>query len=362
MLNKIFELFYEAQKSAVNRESLLMTGLEICETLLEKPVDDGTKKIVLQNRGFYLPTLAAIVGAQPQFTQLNPIVRPYWSKHNPSCALSPDNGDVVFSVRSSNYMVRRGNYVENETLSSDYITKNDYYSTKHPKSSEYQALSFRNRWFRAGGRYEGFEDLRLFYRGRSLFAVATELFSSPPRARMCELQIDEDGSVTPFLWLPSFQPIEKNWAPILRNDGDFTGRYVHSFGNGFVKIYSRNGENFVSKAPCRAVNFRGSSQFIHTKEGVLGVVHEVGFTPVENLRVYSHRFVLLDNDSLDVIAMSLPFSFGAPLREGYRGIEYCSGMTIDFYSTVKISFGLADMEAWFCELKFDEVLRSLRPL
>lgn len=352
------------------RKSFLMEGLEVAEEALALGTDDDFQ--VLSNRAFFLPTLQELVkeelpGSSQYVTyeQLNPTVKPYWSKQNPTCAYDK-NGSFHILVRSSNYLVRQGNYLHNRTLAPQYTTSNDYYlaTTRHPlceiSPSCYDIIPLKEPDKVVPPTHDGFEDLRIFFDEHgTLRAIGTKLAGS--HTEMWELEIDTDiGRMEIVRQLPSLKIVEKNWAPIVGRSS-----YVYGYDDGHVRIRDSRGLIGDASGATIAKSFRGSSQFVEIEQGLLGIIHEVSFTPRDHFRVYNHRFVLLNKDDFDMISVSLPFVFGPTGREGERGIEFCAGLSVagdDECPLAFFTFGFGDMEAWIGALEVDSILSLLRPV
>jgi hypothetical protein len=99
-------------------------------------------------------------------------------------------------------------------------------------------------------------------------------------------------------------------------------------------------------------SFRGGSQGVPVDGGQLFVVHESEL--VLGLRVYRHRFVLVDR-SLRPVAASPRFSFTP------ENIEFCAGADVRDGMLV-MSFGIEDRSAAVATAPLDAVLGLLEPL
>lgn len=119
---------------------------------------------------------------------------------------------------------------------------------------------------------------------------------------------------------------EKNWIPLVTTDeqeyfiykwSPFEIGKINSNDNKLNIIYSFNetiNAPFFHKT-------RGSTPFIETADGLLGIVH---FSEEFKPRQYFHVFVLLDKNTFRPMKFSNPFIFEK------IGIEFCIGFKIDF--------------------------------
>ena len=109
---------------------------------------------------------------------------------------------------------------------------------------------------------------------------------------------------------------EKNWIPIHRpNDEEW---FIYKWGP-FQILYGTTRSFSQSIVSPLFNQMRGSSTFVETERGVLGVVH---LSEHSNDYYYYHLLVLLDKDTLVPIQYSNTFYFN------HIGIEYCIGFSI----------------------------------
>ena len=165
----------------------------------------------------------------------------------------------------------------------------------------------------------GLEDIRLFESDGRLQIIATTMNYSPV---WCNQMVVADYDpfclkITAGNLVVSPREIrcEKNWIPI----GD--GQFIYSWYPFEIgKIVDNHLEITIKKTmPCFFKRVRGSTTFIPSDRGVLGVVH---FSEECKPRHYYHIMVLLSPDTHMPIFYSRPFYFSKN-----PGIEFCIGFT-----------------------------------
>lgn len=174
----------------------------------------------------------------------------------------------------------------------------------------------------------GLEDIRLYeYSGEVKYVATTIGYSPEGKSRIIcgkyniETQRIEGGTI---IRPPENTWCEKNWIPIVwRGEEMFIYRWfpleigkMADDGNGGKRL------DICVKHEIDLPLFkkiRGSSIFVETEEGYLGVVH---YSEEHSPRHYYHMLVLLDKESLNVIRYSELFVFEK------LGIEFCIGFTI----------------------------------
>jgi hypothetical protein len=178
----------------------------------------------------------------------------------------------------------------------------------------------------------GLEDIRMFeYKGKIHYVATTLGYTANGKARIITGEYDIDTeSITSGTMIepPQDTFCEKNWIPIVKGDDLFFIYKWHPMQIG--KIINKEGEGesqlqleIVESVEINSLIFRrvrGSTPFIKTERGLLGVVH---FSENHSPRHYYHMMVLLDEDTFHVIEYSNTFCFEK------LGIEFCIGFTLD---------------------------------
>jgi hypothetical protein len=142
--------------------------------------------------------------------------------------------------------------------------------------------------------------------------------------------------------------VEKNWMPV-ESDGEFSVIYsVNPFelmsiedGNPCIS-YTRPIDSGISE-------YRGSSQAIRYKAGIVCVVHRNII--VRWRRIYIHRFILFDK-SWNIVRMSKEFFIEK------KGAEFCAGLANKGDRYV-ISYGLRNIHARAVEMPASLIERLL---
>lgn len=175
----------------------------------------------------------------------------------------------------------------------------------------------------------GLEDMRLFeYRGKIHYIATTIGYTSNGKARIMmgeynieQYTIDSGTIIEP----PKDTFCEKNWVPIVKGDDLFFIYKWHPYQIGKRK-QSEEGTYVLEIIESSEIpnlifrKIRGSSPFVKTERGLLGVVHfSENYTP----RHYYHMMVLLDEHTLRVKEYSNTFCFEK------LGIEFCIGFSLD---------------------------------
>jgi len=183
-----------------------------------------------------------------------------------------------------------------------------------------------------GGSIYGLEDIRLYSRedGHIGF-IATSVNHSPLlRNRMVRGIYDVDGLRECRVLVPPDPGswCEKNWIPLSLGDGSASIRWIYRwspFELGVLQETEEGGEQLVIEIslPHSTPMFskiRGSSPFVETEEGLVGVVH-MSYEGCP--RRYLHCLVLLDK----MTGLPLRYTDFFVFRE--VSIEFCIGFTID---------------------------------
>jgi hypothetical protein len=180
----------------------------------------------------------------------------------------------------------------------------------------------------------GLEDIRLFKYNDKIHYVATTIgYTTNGKARiiMGEYNIETQSIISGHIIEPPTNTFcEKNWIPIVRrNQNTETDElfFIYKWHPMQIGRIEKNDNDchkleIIEQVEINTLIFRrlrGSSPFIETDRGLLGVVH---FSENHTPRHYYHMLVLLDKDTFHVIEYSNTFCFEK------LGIEFCIGFTI----------------------------------
>ena len=337
------------------------------ESFGNSPLESGSKPSGSASiDASYLTSLISIDSAR--FTNLSEISgwKPGWSCFNPS--ISTDNsGNILCLVRSSNYTV--DGYVYTILDDSGAIKTQTQCLTL---DSEFNILdSF---WIAdpevIGSAPQfpvhGIEDMRLSFDGSNWIVTGTIRQHDQKgycRQVIAKLNL-ESRQLDAVHIMPS--PIapwettatrvhEKNWLTLEARDN--RQDLVWSADPLVVLEWDWVAQSLGPKTGKPAVlstfGLRGSTPFIATPLGQLGLVHEVSRAdswPAKSdgpSRRYTHRFVLINKEVAAPI-FSEPFSFFGD------GLEYAAGMAL-IDSRIVISFGQNDQTAHLLEIHLSEV-------
>jgi tetratricopeptide (TPR) repeat protein len=322
--------------------------------LVNKEVPGEVRFTALNNALFYAKALSAVLlpvdVVLPKINEsenFNPM--------NPSIQRTDTGYDII--CRTVNFAQREGkDYWSRDPCNKRILTRNFLIKT----DKEFKRLSQeeivdqadypRFFWPYVGG----LEDCRLFrFQGANWFTCS--VYDANPKniIQIALGKIEEGGAcmqLTP-LQGPIEGKYEKNWLPFELN-GEIHLIYTH---DPFILL-----KPDAATGKCEKVlettslfdctNFRGSAGPIPFDEGYLTLVHEVAYP---GRRYYLHRFVYLDNQ-FNITKLSPPFYIKT------RGIEYCSGMTVDHAGkNLVITLGVEDKEAYIALTPMDEVRNSL---
>jgi len=264
-----------------------------------------------RNLQFYAHRLRDLGGSDYRETDLS-FTEPGWVSSTPSICTSGPDAKVL--IRMVNYRIKPdGSYDYDGTIRTRNFLVGCYEGVEHRK--EIQDLT---KIPRTQFPVHGFEDCRLFWWKSCWWAVATVRDTTD--SGMCEqalLQLDPSGAVCEMTVMrgPWSQSHQKNWKPAVRGD---VLKWV--FSTDPMTVWDHG-------STCEEVNHSGrllgSSQAVHTNRGWLWIDHEVSWNDQGRERIYTHRFVLADDDLTKVVVTSDPFYFEQ------LGIEFCAGLGID---------------------------------
>lgn len=182
----------------------------------------------------------------------------------------------------------------------------------------------------------GTSDLRPFYCENRLFLLgyASNLVSHCDTMVLYEVKCGEIVDMR-FIKSPKNSKVEKNWMPVNSTVNELIAIYtinpfvIISIENGIARIVSEKTLNTISE------DYRGSSQVIPYRDGLIRVAHRV----IQNMykNIYLHRFFFYDN-SWNLKATSDDFILEK------AGVEFCAGLAIKDEMCL-LTYGLDDKYA-----------------
>ena len=306
---------------------------------------------------------------------------------NPSILTNPSTGEVWINLRNLNYIlyhselnnfehpwgpivyVHPENDIKLKTTNILCKMKPDLSGFEWHSVVDTTALDVEPMW-----EFHGLEDGRLINWGGKMYLCGVRRDTTPNgvgRMELSELSIDEKSrkvSETSRYRIPIPGPnpdasyCEKNWVPILDRPYEFIKwsnplEVVKANPSGLPTQIVHKGR-FTPNSSRQ--DWRGGSQVLRVPtekwgEVYMYIIHETDLFFTEKNRknaVYTHRVLLLDPNSLELLAKSEPFNF-ADAR-----VEFCCGMALDPTdpSRVLITFGFQDNTAFMLKIALTEVL------
>jgi hypothetical protein len=181
-----------------------------------------------------------------------------------------------------------------------------------------------------GGNIYGLEDIRLYNRTDNAigFVATTMNFSGLGRSRIARGIYDLDSGMfhscsiiippNPDSWC------EKNWTPLVKGGIEYFIYRWSPFELGVLHKNEEGQEHLVIETSWKHrtplfSKVRGSTPFVETEQGWIGVVH---FSYDGHPRRYFHILVLLDKNTLTPLKYSNYFVFN------HVTVEFCVGFTI----------------------------------
>jgi hypothetical protein len=335
------------------------------------PLESGSKPISSTPMGAsYLPSLVDIGSARIKNLSEISGWESGWSGFNPSIA-TDDSGKIVCLVRSSNYSVEGYEYTILDdsgaiktrtqclTLDSEFNILDSFWIADPEIVTSAPQFPVH-----------GIEDMRLSFDGSNWVvtgAIRQHDAKGYCRQVIAKLNLDshqlEDVQIMPSPIAPwKIDPTrvhEKNWLTLQAQDN--RQDLVWSADPLVVLEWDWVTQSFGPKTGKPQVlstfGLRGSTPFVDTPLGLLGLVHEVSRAdswPVKSTgpsRRYSHRFILINHDD-PAPKVSKPFSFVG------EGLEYAAGLALIDARAV-ISFGQNDQTAHLLEIHLFEVEKLL---
>lgn len=354
-------------------------GLRACERLLSRPA--GLPPLVEAEaraaRTWYVQPAADLFPgwrASRIPDSLCPDRPAGWSIFNPSCLVVGD--ELFVNVRSSNYRIVDGRYVvppedTPEDGSTPWIrTKNLLLRCRFGTGGlsfnrEAEALIGPDYDANPDLRITGLEDLRLRrgpensvrVSGTCLdFAGLPPAPNGSPVARIATATLLPDACILlDFECLAEPFPgrYEKNWSPI---DGRPDTWLYAAWEEGRVATVRRAHGSWIVEthgvSPFALRHLRGRSPLVRWGDGYIGIFGEA---IDDGRRMYDHRFVTFTRDLT-------PKRWSPPFRVGpQRGVEFVAGLDF-FASSLVMSYGLKDEEAWVATVPWFAVHETLRDI
>ena len=331
-------------------------GFAACNWLaLNRSIPNGPHELAWSNLYFYTGPVSALL---PSFTG-RPIgfVPPEgYRALNPS--VTRLGGQIVVVQRTANYTMTEDG-LQHLTPNGDPIHTRNYLLRLTPEldiQTAAEILPPADMPDPAFKRVLGFEDVRVFDRGGSLWGSAC--FRELTADGWCQqvlARIEEQGpSICRFTDWRVLHPEgptahQKNWMPQAAGD-----RLQFMYLCDPTRVVDDHGQT-LSEVPAAiaAHNFRGGSQLIGFDGGWLALIHEVHWRPAEKRRFYFHRFVWFDKAN-SLRRVSRPFFFSA------KGVEFVAGLA--WHPDAKrllISYCVADRESWIATVDAAEVADAL---
>jgi len=259
----------------------------------------------------------------------------------------PSWGDFI--PTSTSYVCHKGEHIINTRLVNYWLHPNGAYWIKHPDGHIHtrnvgskldRTISGEPDQFREmlepelkcnGGSIYGLEDIRLYTRvdGQIGYIATSINYSDVGRNRMVYgvYNIEESTIQQSSVLIPPDPNswCEKNWIPIVRGSTEYFIYKWWPYEIGTLKQVDNDRQQLVIETSWKHTTplfskVRGSTPFIETDAGMLGVLH---FSYEGHPRRYFHILVLLDKQTL----MPLKFSNYFVFRR--VSVEFCIGFALD---------------------------------
>lgn len=343
--------------------------------LLNKHVPTSMKDRAFKNLLFYLPNLPNMqfypIQVDPPL--INKDLSTRYQPLNPSISKTAEGYDVI--CRTVNYKQIGAQHFKSLDWSDEtnlIKTKNLFvkYDRQFNKLSQSEIVEELPR--RKFSHFiQGLEDCRMVNFNDEVWFTCTTLDTNPrnlPQISLCKLGKKDalkEGKkvhqVEKLFPLPGPDPsrCEKNWLPFAM------GQHLHFIYSYDPLIIYRADLTPETSAISQLeishfieqeydfTGFSGSAAPIPFDEGYLLLVHQTIF---ENQRIYTHRFVYVDED-FRILRLSKPFTFL------HKGVEYCCGMATDHSNDhLVMAIGIEDCEAYLGVINLETVRSLLEPL
>lgn len=324
----------------------------------------------------------------PLLVPLNTNLGP--SLSNPSVLTDRESGSVWVNIRNLNYILYHSehNNFEHPWGPIVYLhpeselklkTKNILAKlTPDLKSIEWHSLidtsthdSPEPMW-----EFHGLEDGRLMRWEGKLYLCGVRRDWNPTgmgRMELSELSIDEHAKTVSEISryripIPGPNPLgsycEKNWVPILDRPYEFV-KWSNPVEAVRVDPTGENGTQVIKLGQffptISEFDWRGGSQLLRVGDVYMQIVHETNLYFTELRRknaIYRHRILLRDPSTLELVALSDPFSF----MDGK--VEFCCGLAPNPLNEDKllITFGFQDNGAFLLNINTSELLSLCKPI
>lgn len=253
----------------------------------------------------------------------------------------------LYTPTAKDGVVRTRNFLQRYTKDFTFVSQVEIEDSIVSKTVEYSPL------------VQGLEDCRFFSYGTDNWLLCTLPMNPVYRMALCRLGNrvrDEKLHIelcTPLVG-PDPNRHEKNWLPFEKE-----GKLHVLYSSDPFIVYLPDLDTgecvpmFQYDPPYDFSRFRGSAAPIAFDNGYLMLIHEVTFFMEEKRRIYSHRFVYLDED-FHIKKVSKPFTFK------HQGVEYCCGMTLNHeQDELVITIGIEDNQAMLMFVDVKDVLKTL---
>lgn len=148
---------------------------------------------------------------------------------------------------------------------------------------------------------------------------------------------------------------EKNWQVLPEEINSIGIEMVYSY-DPFITIgvnpETGKTNELVRKEGKGLPRWRGSAPPIKIGSYIIGIVHDVIYNSGNEDNVYLHRFIALDDEALEIIAVSNPFYFE------HRGIEYTGGMQLE-NNQVRIMYSVREFQTKWLTIPVDKIISML---
>lgn len=285
---------------------------------------------------FNIANTSLVLSNVPSF-QSNKYIYDDWGDYIPtSTAYVNHKGVDIINTRLVNYwLYPNGGYLIKDK-DSRIITRNtgsilidgtpDGFKEMNVKQNDTDNISFNCN----GGSILGLEDIRLYTTiEQDIGFIATSVnYSNTGRNRIVKgiYDINNGSLINNYMLVPPdpYSWCEKNWIPLIQNGIE---HFIYKWFPFEIGTLHRNdnGEQqlFIDKSWTHSTPMfscvRGSTTFIETEDGYLGVVH---LSYEGSPRTYFHILVLLDKKTM----MPLKYSDYFVFRN--KSIEFCIGFSI----------------------------------
>lgn len=337
---------YNTLKFELSLDTMIETGeaLQVCNKMIfDLQTDSDLRTKCLD----YVPRFLVQLKGGRRYPLESKLKKEYFNHCNPSIVRFKDRWYII--LRSVNY-TQKGAYdwkfnhekFDNTIITTNYllILNDQLVIEREYEILEPEIIKNPPYYYR---RLKGMEDMRIFIRDNQLHATFTMTNSHPPESgihisigEVLLENYDNQNNTVEARFItkhksPKNQSIEKNWLP-------FENGYIYGYNP--MTIIDKNDNLKTLPSLFNLSSFRGSGGPCRFNSNQwLIVVHEVSFTREgdKTVRVYYHRFVLLDDD-FSPLRISNPFYFD------HIGVEFCGGLA-STDNDIYITYGIEDFSA-----------------